>query len=322
MIVVSDASPLISLTVIGHLELLKHLDEQVLIPEAVYHELTSSDAELPGASEVRALEWSICQPVQNEMVVRALQGELDHGEAAAIALAVERQADVILIDERRARTVAARLGLQVVGVLGVLGRADELSYTDPCGHYMSKCQKSLAQFLIARGNAAQLFQVVKESFDCFSHLVQIAIVVDHRRPVTLGRDDRDHGLPGQCGANVIAIIGLVHDGMGERMCGRPLNPHRVEDGTPMALALRQHQRDPVPFIDTAGMDCGGQAPATAAQSLCGLPAVFFNAPAACWCARTMVASIKRYRASWYSSSWRRSQSWRQRPRASQRRKRL
>ena len=61
--------------------------------------------------------------MQNEMVVRALQGELDHGEAAALALAVELQADVVLIDERRARAVASRLGLNVVGVLGVLVEA-------------------------------------------------------------------------------------------------------------------------------------------------------------------------------------------------------
>lgn len=57
------------------------------------------------------------------MVVRALQGELDHGEAVALALAVELQADVVLIDERRARAVASRLGLNVVGVLGVLVEA-------------------------------------------------------------------------------------------------------------------------------------------------------------------------------------------------------
>jgi hypothetical protein len=45
----------------------------------------------------------VSQPVQNDAIVRALQGELDHGEAEAIALAVELQADLILIDERRAR---------------------------------------------------------------------------------------------------------------------------------------------------------------------------------------------------------------------------
>jgi uncharacterized protein len=95
----------------------------VLIPEAVYQELTGSDPGLPGAAEVQTLEWIITQPVQTAVVVRALQGELDHGEAEAIALAVEAQAGLVLIDERRARAVAIRLGLNVVGVLGVLVEA-------------------------------------------------------------------------------------------------------------------------------------------------------------------------------------------------------
>ena len=123
MIVVSDASPLISLAVTGHLELLKNLYGQVLIPEAVYQELTDSDPGLPGTIEVQTLEWIVSHPVTNVIVVRALQGELDHGEAEAIALAVEVQAELVLIDERRARAVATRLGLNVVGVLGVLVEA-------------------------------------------------------------------------------------------------------------------------------------------------------------------------------------------------------
>jgi len=121
--VVSDASPLLSLAMIGHLELLKHRYQQVLIPDVVSQELTGNDAELPGAAEVQPLEWIIAHPVQNAMVVRAWQGEGEHGEAAAMALAVERQADVVLIDERRARAVATRLGLNVVGVLGGLVEA-------------------------------------------------------------------------------------------------------------------------------------------------------------------------------------------------------
>ena len=40
----------------GHLELLKHLYQQVLIPEAVYQELTGNDVERPGAVEVQTLE--------------------------------------------------------------------------------------------------------------------------------------------------------------------------------------------------------------------------------------------------------------------------
>ena len=49
----------------------------------------------------------------------------------------------------------------------------------------------------------------------------------------------------------------------------------------MTLPCRQDDRDAGAFIATAGMDFGGQAAPRAAQSLCGVPAVFFNAPAAC-----------------------------------------
>ena len=50
----------------------------------------------------------------------ALEGQLDRGEAEAIALAAELQADLLLMDERLGRTEAARFGLRVIGVLGVL----------------------------------------------------------------------------------------------------------------------------------------------------------------------------------------------------------
>jgi predicted nucleic acid-binding protein len=64
VIVVSDASPLISLAVTGHLEILQQLYKQVVIPAVVYQEITGNDPGLPGASEVQTLEWIISQPVQ------------------------------------------------------------------------------------------------------------------------------------------------------------------------------------------------------------------------------------------------------------------
>ncbi len=56
-------------------------------------------------------------------MVEALLNELDIGEAEAIALAVEIQADQVLIDERRGRLVASRLNFSYTGILGILVEA-------------------------------------------------------------------------------------------------------------------------------------------------------------------------------------------------------
>jgi uncharacterized protein len=52
---------------------------------------------------------------------------LDAGEANAIALALELQADDLLIDERLGRQEAIRLGLSIIGILGILLMAKQRS---------------------------------------------------------------------------------------------------------------------------------------------------------------------------------------------------
>jgi hypothetical protein len=63
--------------------------------------------------------------VNNQPLVQLLRQTLDGGEAEAISLALELQAEWILLDERDGRKVAKSLGLQVTGVLGVLLRAKQ-----------------------------------------------------------------------------------------------------------------------------------------------------------------------------------------------------
>ncbi|MBI2264288.1 MAG: DUF3368 domain-containing protein [Armatimonadetes bacterium] len=123
MIVVSDASPIISLAAIGRPDILCRLYDRVIIPQAVYREITVSGSAHPGATEIRALDWLQCEQVANRTLVTALLAELDEGEAEAITLAIERKADLLLLDERRGRIVASRLGLSYVGLLGVLMQA-------------------------------------------------------------------------------------------------------------------------------------------------------------------------------------------------------
>jgi predicted nucleic acid-binding protein len=64
----------------------------------------------------------------NRVLVTALQAELDEGEAEAIALAIQLKAHLLLLDERRGRAVASRLGLRFIGLLGVLVEAKQKGY--------------------------------------------------------------------------------------------------------------------------------------------------------------------------------------------------
>lgn len=120
MIVVSNTSPITNLAAISQLSLLQQLYETIIIPQAVYDEVTGVDKVVAGTIEVQTELWIQTQLVANYALVTALQLELDWGEAEAIALAIELKADLLLLDERRGRTVASRFGLKFTGILGVL----------------------------------------------------------------------------------------------------------------------------------------------------------------------------------------------------------
>ena len=125
MIVISDTSAITNLAGIQHLHLLPQLYHQVTIPDAVYRELADIDPPVPGTLEVQSASWLEVRKVVNREVVERLQSEvrLDPGESEAIALALELGADLLLIDERRGRTQADRLGLRITGLLGILVEA-------------------------------------------------------------------------------------------------------------------------------------------------------------------------------------------------------
>jgi predicted nucleic acid-binding protein len=120
MIVVSDTSAIINLAMIGRLDLLHQLYNEVIIPAAVYQEIVVQGAGKPGAVEVRTQSWFKQRVVLDTAFVSQLRRDLDDGEAEAIVLAQEIGADLLLIDDRAARRHAARLGLRFIGLLSVL----------------------------------------------------------------------------------------------------------------------------------------------------------------------------------------------------------
>ena len=120
MIVVSNTSPILNLAVIGQLDLLQMLYDRVTVPQAVYDEIVVEGTDLPGAEEVKAARWIEARQPSDRGVVASLELELDRGEAEAIALAVELNADLLLLDEREGRAIASRFNLKFIGLLGVL----------------------------------------------------------------------------------------------------------------------------------------------------------------------------------------------------------
>lgn len=118
MIVVADATPVNILVRIGAAEVLQQLFHCILVPPGVLAEL--SDPRSPEA--LRA--WIAAHPewlcVEAPTAALPEDGRLGQGEREAIALAIERSADLLLVDDRRARQEAKRRGLSIVGTIGVL----------------------------------------------------------------------------------------------------------------------------------------------------------------------------------------------------------
>jgi predicted nucleic acid-binding protein len=120
MSIVSNASLLINLSRIERLNLLHDLYNELVIPEAVWQEVVVEGTGLPGADVIKGAAWIKKQPVKNRELVQALQQELDAGEAEAIALALEIDAELLLMDEHLGREVARHLGVRYSGLIGVL----------------------------------------------------------------------------------------------------------------------------------------------------------------------------------------------------------
>lgn len=119
MIIISDTSPICYLILIDCIEVLPILYKTVIIPQAVYQELTAE------ATPKAVKEW--IQNYPDWLIIRNITNssdseldKLDRGERAAIILAEEINANLLIVDDRAARTMATQRGLTIIGLLGIL----------------------------------------------------------------------------------------------------------------------------------------------------------------------------------------------------------
>lgn len=154
MIVVSDAGPLIHLSLVSSLGLLREIYGRILIPDLVYEEVVKRGKGLAGSTEVAGADWIgvVGHPPESDLF-RLLRTHLDSGEAAAICLAVDQKAQWILSDDRPARLAAEALGLQVKGTVGILAMAKREGLIPAVAPLLRLLQDSgvwLAKELVAR----------------------------------------------------------------------------------------------------------------------------------------------------------------------------
>lgn len=125
-IVISDTTAIIYLSKIGALHLLESLFKIIYIPQAVFDELTRHGDELPGAIEVKSYPWIKTEKVKSiSEAISCFGNPLDPGETEAIALALELNAALLIIDEKEGRKEASAQGITITGMLGIILKAKE-----------------------------------------------------------------------------------------------------------------------------------------------------------------------------------------------------
>lgn len=124
LLVVSNSSIIIALAKACHLDLMEKLFKKIFVPEAVWREVTIGGK--PASEKIFRADFIQVEKTYNKRLAALLEEFVDKGEAEAIVLALQLNADVVLIDDRDARNLAKKLGLQVTGTLGVLALAKHI----------------------------------------------------------------------------------------------------------------------------------------------------------------------------------------------------
>lgn len=126
---IADTSPMQYLYQTGLSELLPSLYQRVTIPQAVAQEIEEGKARGIALPDVGALSWVRVASVR-EQALLAIAPDLGKGEREVLALAVQTQDSLAVLDDALARQHARLLGIAFTGTLGVLLKAKREGYLD------------------------------------------------------------------------------------------------------------------------------------------------------------------------------------------------
>jgi predicted nucleic acid-binding protein len=119
-IIVSDTSCIGYLIQINLLHLLQTLYGEIIIPAAVNDEILQLENKEHTLSEFKNADWIKIYSTHNLSNVSKYKNILDRGELEAISIAIELEADLLIIDEKLGRVVATTIGFDITGLVGIL----------------------------------------------------------------------------------------------------------------------------------------------------------------------------------------------------------
>lgn len=120
--IVVNSTPLIILCAIDCLSLLQKLYHEILIPEAVFREVTAKKDSACNQL-LKPCDWIRVVPVKDTSEKKMFKAKLHEGEVEVMILAEEQKADLLIIDDNAAKRTAKYLGFNVTGSLGILVKA-------------------------------------------------------------------------------------------------------------------------------------------------------------------------------------------------------
>lgn len=119
--IIVNSTPLIILGKIDELEILKDLYGEIIIPQAVFEEVTSKNDF--AREQILKSSWIKILEVHDKTNRKIYQAKLHDGEVEVMMLAKEISADLLIIDDNAAKKTAKFLEFKVTGTLGILLKA-------------------------------------------------------------------------------------------------------------------------------------------------------------------------------------------------------
>ena len=127
--VIVNSTPIIALAKAGKLDILKAMYGQVIIPEAVFNEVTAKDDSVKTLL-IENSAWIKVERIKNSAEKLMFRARLHDGEVEVMILARELAADLVVIDDYAARKTAEYIGLKLTGTVGILIKAKQNGYID------------------------------------------------------------------------------------------------------------------------------------------------------------------------------------------------